>query len=57
MADADAGPAQPRDLVGIEMNAMREPDAARHPARLLQEIDRPQAIHLEAEPLLVVGFA
>src|SRR5271165_2423274 len=57
MADADIRLAQPRDLVAVEMNAMREPDATRHPARLLQEIDRPQAIHPEAEPLLILGFA
>ena len=36
---------------------MREPDAARHPACLLEKIDRPQAIHLEAEPLFVLGLA
>ena len=36
---------------------MREPDPARHPAGLLEEIDRPQAIHVKAELLLVVGLA
>ena len=39
-------PCQAGDLLGIEMNAMREPDAARHPACLLEQIDRPQAMHL-----------
>ena len=57
MADADARLAEPGDLLGIEMNAVREPGAARHPAGFLEEIDRPQAIHLETEALLVVGLA
>src|SRR5260370_39524196 len=57
MADADTRASQPRDLFSVEMNAMREPDAARHPTGLLQKIDRPQAIHSKAEPLLVVRLA
>ena len=57
MADADARLAQPRDLPRVEMNAVGEPDAARHPAGFLEEVDRPQAIHLEAEALFVLGLA
>src|SRR5271154_5568669 len=57
MADADASLAQPRDLTRVEMNAVGEPDATRHPAGFLKEIDWPQAIHLEAEPLFVLGLA
>ena len=57
MADSDFRLAEPSDLVRVEMNAVREPDAARHPARFLEKIDRPQAIHLEAEPLFVLGLA
>ena len=43
MADADAGAAEPRDLLVVEMDAVREPRALRHPAGLLQEIDRAHA--------------
>ena len=57
MADADARLAQPRDLLRIEMNAVGEPDAARHPAGFLEQVDRPQAVHLEAEALFVLGLA
>ena len=57
MADSDFRLAEPRDLLGIEMNAVREPDAARHPAGLLKKIDRPQAIHLEAELFFILGLA
>ncbi len=49
--------AEPRDLLGVEMDAMREPRAPRHPARLLEQIDWPQAIHFQAEALLVLGLA
>ena len=57
MADADTRPSEPGDLLGVEMDAVREPDPARHPAGLLQKVDRPQAVHFEAEPLFVVGLA
>src|SRR6202162_819065 len=57
MADADFRLAEPGDLLSIEMNAMRDPDAARHPACLLEKIDRPQAIHLKAEPFFILGLA
>ena len=57
MADSDAGAPQPADLLGAEMNAVREPGPLRHPAGLLQQIDRPHAIHLEAEALLVLRLA
>ena len=57
MADADPRLAEPGDLLSIEMNAVGEPGAARHPAGFLEEVDRPQAVHLEAEALLVLGLA
>ena len=57
MADSDFRLAEPGDLLGVEMNAMREPDPARHPACLLEKIDRPQAIHFEAEALFILGLA
>src|SRR5208337_5103014 len=57
VANADAGLAEPRDLLGVEMDAVRQPDPARHPARFLQKVDRPQAVAIEAELLLVVGLA
>ena len=57
MADADAGLAEPRDLLRVEMDAMREPGALRHPARVLEQIDGAQAVHLQAEALLVRGLA
>ena len=41
MADGETMPAEPADLVVIEMNAMGEPDIGSEPARLLQIIDRP----------------
>ena len=57
MADADARPPEPTDLFGVEMNAVREPCALRHPAGLLEQVDRAHFVHVEAEALLVLGFA
>ena len=57
MADADFALPSRAISLGVEMDAVREPDAARHPACLLEKIDRPQAIHLEAERLFVLGLA
>ena len=57
MADADAGAAEPPDLLRIEMDAVREPRALRHPAGLLEQIDRAQPIHFETEALLVLRLA
>ena len=57
MADADARRAEPPNLVVVEVDAVREPGATAHPAGLLQEIDRPHPVDVEAEPLLVGGFA
>ena len=57
MADSDAGAPEPADLLRAEMNAVREPRPLRHPAGLLQQIDRPHAIHLQAEALLVLRLA
>jgi hypothetical protein len=57
MADPDAGAPQASDFGGAEMDAVREPDALRHPARLLQEIDWAQAVGRQAEALLVLGLA
>ena len=48
---------RPSDLLCVEVNAVREPDAARHPARLLKQFDRPQAIHREAKLFFIFGFA
>ena len=49
--------AEPADLLRVEMDAMRQPGAAGHPAGLLQQLDGPHAIHRQAEALLVLGFA
>ena len=57
MADADARAPEPPDLLRVEMDAVREPGALRHPAGLLEQIDRAQPIHFEAEALLVLGLA
>ena len=51
------GRAEPLDLVGVEMNAVGEPGPPRHPAGLLQQLDRPHAVHRQAEALLVGGLA
>ena len=50
-------PPEPPDLLRIEVDAMREPGALRHPAGLLEQIDRPQPVHFQAEALLVLGLA
>ena len=47
---------QPLHLVGIEEDAVREPGACIEPAALLDIIQRPAAIHLYAEFVLVLGF-
>src|SRR3984957_14295247 len=57
MADSHLRLAEPRDLLSIEMNAVREPDAARDPACLLEKIDRPHPIHFEAELFFILGLA
>ena len=57
MADADAGPAQPRDLLRVEMDTVGEPSALRHPADLFEQIDRPRAVNLQTETLFVRRLA
>jgi len=57
MADADPRRAEPLDFVGVEMNAVGEPGPSRHPAGLLQQLDRPHAVHRQAEALFVRGLA
>ena len=43
MADRDARLADTGDLLFVEMNAVRDPGAGRHPSRLLEQVDRPHA--------------
>src|SRR4029077_8293317 len=57
MADTNFRPAQPRDLVSIKMNAVREPDPARHPSCRFKKIDGLQTVHFEAEALFILGLA
>src|SRR5579883_603101 len=57
MADRDAMPAEPGDLVIVEMDSMRQPDAVAHPADLFEIIDRPAAETSEAIVVLVPGLA
>ena len=57
MTDADAGAAEPPDLLGAEMHAVREPGPRTHPAGLFEKIDRPHGIDVETETLFVLGLA
>ena len=56
MADGNAGLGEPRHLFGFEMNAVGQPDAAFEPAAGFEIIERPAAVELMTEVVLVVGF-
>ena len=57
MADADARRAEPRNLVFVEVNAVRQPRPLRQPAGLFEQIDRALAKYFQTETLLVMRLA
>ena len=56
MADGGLGLAEPLHFVRIEENAVRQPGSRIEPTALFQIIQRPAAMHLLAEFVLVLGL-
>src|SRR6185295_2823945 len=55
MADGGPGLAEPLHLVGIEEDTVRQPGPRIEPAALFEIVQRPAAVHLFAEFVLVLG--